>query len=211
MATRKSTNTSAKKEPRRSREVSRAETRSKLLESARLTFAQEGYEHASIDRIAANAGYSKGAFYANFTSKEEMFLEILQEHISGQRAVLRSILENLTTPDEIIDAISKWSSKRDGNDVWIPLLIELLRHARHNKEMSAKYGAIFLSQWQELGGNLLRIFPDPKSAPASPEAIGALVMELTFGNALSFVTSVQAGELVRLALTSLKDSARKSK
>ncbi len=203
------TKKSVPKEPRRSREVSRAETRSKLLESARVVFAQEGYEHASIDRIAANAGYSKGAFYANFSTKEEMFLEILQEHISGQRAVVRATLENLTTPDEIIDAISNWSAKRDGNDVWIPLLIELLRHARHNKELSAKYGAIFLSQWKELGESLLRIFPDPKSAPASPEAIGALVMELTFGNALSFVSSVQAGQLVHLALTALRRAAEK--
>ena len=59
---------------RLTREESRAVTREKLLASAYEVMAREGYEGASIDRIAEEAGFSKGAFYSNFDSKEEIFL-----------------------------------------------------------------------------------------------------------------------------------------
>ena len=55
---------------RLTREESRALTRMRLLASARELMARAGYESVSIDRITEGAGYSKGAFYSNFASKE---------------------------------------------------------------------------------------------------------------------------------------------
>ena len=63
--------------PRLTREESRSLTRAKLLESARIVIAREGFESATIDRIAEQAGFSKGAFYSNFSNKEEIVLELL--------------------------------------------------------------------------------------------------------------------------------------
>jgi AcrR family transcriptional regulator len=54
---------------RLSRQESRLETRTRLLESAAELFARGGYEGASVDLIAESAGYSKGGFYSNFESK----------------------------------------------------------------------------------------------------------------------------------------------
>ena len=51
-------------------------TRQRLLEAAGRVFAAKGYEGASVSDIAAAAGFTKGAFYASFASKEEVFLEI---------------------------------------------------------------------------------------------------------------------------------------
>ena len=51
-------------------------TRQLLLEAAGRVFAAKGYEGASVSDIAAAAGFTKGAFYASFASKEEVFLEI---------------------------------------------------------------------------------------------------------------------------------------
>ena len=70
---------------RLTREESRAVTREKLLASAYEVMAREGYEGASIDRIAEEAGFSKGAFYSNFESKDEIFLELLETHLAGRR------------------------------------------------------------------------------------------------------------------------------
>src|SRR6201986_2289086 len=65
---------------RLTRQESRLETRTWLLESAAQLFARGGYEGASVDVIAESAGYSKGAFYSNFESKEAIFLELLHAH-----------------------------------------------------------------------------------------------------------------------------------
>jgi len=51
-------------------------TRADLLAAARRVFAEQGYEGASVGDIAAAAGYTKGAVYANFGSKEDLFLEL---------------------------------------------------------------------------------------------------------------------------------------
>lgn len=62
---------------RLTREESRARTRGAVLSAARTLFAERGYRAASLDDIAAAAGYSKGAVYSNWPSKEALFLELL--------------------------------------------------------------------------------------------------------------------------------------
>lgn len=53
-------------------------TRQELLRSARAIFARDGFEHARIEDIAANAGRTRGAFYDNFKDKEDVFLRHLR-------------------------------------------------------------------------------------------------------------------------------------
>lgn len=64
-------------EQRRRAKVER--TRAALLEAARTVFARQGYEGASVGDVAAEAGFTKGAIYANFGGKEELLLEIARE------------------------------------------------------------------------------------------------------------------------------------
>src|SRR5258706_6443215 len=61
---------------RLSRQQSRLQTRERLLEAATLVFSRRGFDAASVEEIAEEAGYSKGAVYSNFASKEELFLTL---------------------------------------------------------------------------------------------------------------------------------------
>jgi AcrR family transcriptional regulator len=65
--------------PRLSRKEKQAKTRSSLMKSAARVFCKHGMDKASIDEVAEDAGYTKGAFYANFASKQELFLAMLDE------------------------------------------------------------------------------------------------------------------------------------
>jgi AcrR family transcriptional regulator len=65
--------------PRLSRKEKQAKTRSSLMKSAAKVFCRHGMDRASIDQVAEDAGYTKGAFYANFKNKEELFLAMLDE------------------------------------------------------------------------------------------------------------------------------------
>ena len=67
---------------RLSREESQAQTRMRLIETARQLFVEHGYGGTSIRDIADGAGYSQGAFYSNFASKEDVLLELSLIHIS---------------------------------------------------------------------------------------------------------------------------------
>lgn len=58
-------------------EERRARTRAVLLRAAAAAFAERGYDGASVDVIAASVGLSKGAVYAHFPSKLELYLEVV--------------------------------------------------------------------------------------------------------------------------------------
>lgn len=92
--------------PALTREESQARTRRLLLEKGPEVVAREGYEGASIDKIAEAAGFSKGAFYSNFATKEEYFLELLERHAGQDVVEIASLLDGITDPEEIIDRMA---------------------------------------------------------------------------------------------------------
>ncbi|WP_135454233.1 TetR/AcrR family transcriptional regulator [Mycobacterium sp. DL99] len=80
---------------RLTRAENQARTRAALLDAAARTCAQKGYAAASVDEIARTAGYSIGAVYSNFSSKEQLFSELMTERASGRiDQVVQSISED---------------------------------------------------------------------------------------------------------------------
>jgi AcrR family transcriptional regulator len=67
---------------RLTRKQTQAHTRECLMRAAAKVFADRGLQQASIDEVAEHAGYTKGAFYANFKNKEELFLAMLDERFA---------------------------------------------------------------------------------------------------------------------------------
>ncbi|WP_329569617.1 TetR/AcrR family transcriptional regulator [Kitasatospora sp. NBC_01266] len=65
----------------------RPRTRAALLESALAAFAENGFHATSIEQICERAGYTRGAFYSNFSSKEELFLALFDAH--SERVIAR--------------------------------------------------------------------------------------------------------------------------
>ncbi len=68
---------------RLTREQSKAATREKLLDAARQVFAARGFHGASVEEIAAEAGFSTGALYSNFDGKEDLFLVLMDREVSA--------------------------------------------------------------------------------------------------------------------------------
>ena len=75
------------------RRRSRKQTRQLLLDAALQIFARNGFERATIDEIVREAGFSKGAFYVHFESKEDLFWEILRQRIEARKETLRQALD----------------------------------------------------------------------------------------------------------------------
>jgi AcrR family transcriptional regulator len=78
---------------RLTREDSRDQTTQRLLDAAQRLIAKKGLSAASVEDIAAAAGYTRGAFYSNFSSKGDLFIELLRrdhEKATGEFNALRS-------------------------------------------------------------------------------------------------------------------------
>jgi AcrR family transcriptional regulator len=73
------------KRKRKTQAERREETREQVLAAAARMFAQRGFHATSLDAIAEEAGFSRGAVYYNFADKEELFLELLDRRYRRER------------------------------------------------------------------------------------------------------------------------------
>lgn len=77
--------------PTRRREA----TRQRLLDAAALVFAEVGLDAASVEAVCERAGFTRGAFYSNFSSKEELFLQLCARTAEAQIAEVRGRIDDL--------------------------------------------------------------------------------------------------------------------
>lgn len=188
---------------RLTREQSQALTREKLLSSASEVVARDGYSGATIERIAEEAGFSKGAFYSNFTNKEDIFLQLLERNAGGDVVELTELLDVHDDPKDVIDALCNWANQRAKDKRWGTLAIDLLRIARRDNTLEDRHLRLFKDQWEGLGKLLCRkLFPHGDS-DVTPLYVGGIVLELVYGGMASFMKEDTPGEMVRFALTSM--------
>ncbi len=78
----------------------RQQTREHLLSAAAQVFAERGFHGATLDAVAAAAGFSKGAVYSNFKSKEDLFLSLLESSYSREMESIRATIDASEMPVE---------------------------------------------------------------------------------------------------------------
>jgi AcrR family transcriptional regulator len=150
---------------RLTRQESRALTQAKLLQSAAKIIARKGFAGASIEDIAEAAGFSRGAFHANFKSKDELFLALLDKQVKVLTASIHGTLNAAHTPEETLTNLSAAYSFYSGADKDAFLLLTeaqlySLRNPRFGKKLNALFQGIYnsligtISQFQQqLGVN----------------------------------------------------------
>src|SRR5215469_13113802 len=79
---------------RLTREDSRDQTTQRLLDAAQKLFAKKGLDRTSVEDIAETAGYTRGAFYSNFSSKGDLFIELLRRDHAAMNAQLRALRDD---------------------------------------------------------------------------------------------------------------------
>lgn len=75
-------------------------TRDHLLDAAEKVLAERGFHGASLDEVAAAAGFTKGAVYSNFKNKEDLFLALLETYWARESDALRETLDSSDIPPE---------------------------------------------------------------------------------------------------------------
>ncbi|WGR69801.1 MULTISPECIES: TetR/AcrR family transcriptional regulator [unclassified Bradyrhizobium] len=90
----------------------RDDTRDKLFEAAARVFEQEGIGGASIEAIAAAAGFTRGAFYSNFRGKDELIIAMLEDHVEQSIRRNLDILAEHTDLDDFIAALKAMDRSR---------------------------------------------------------------------------------------------------
>jgi len=149
---------------RLTRAAAKARTRELLLDAAARVFAQKGLAGASVDEIAEAAGYSIGAVYSNFGSKEQLFVELLKERANDRVTQATEIAAD-AEPAEAQRAFSRLLVEVADKDVdFAPLQAEFWLYAVRNPELMEAYAERMREPRDLLTQLVARSVPDPARA-----------------------------------------------
>ena len=90
----------------------RDDTCEKLFEAAARVFEEQGIGGASIEGIAAAAGFTRGAFYSNFKSKDELIIAMIEDHVEQSIRRNLDLLTRHKDPADFIDALKTMDRSR---------------------------------------------------------------------------------------------------
>ncbi len=134
-------------ERRLTRKESQAHTRARLMQSAARVAARRGLERASLDEVASDAGFTKGAVYANFKSKEELFLAMLDEHFAARLIEIDRVLTSGEEPEQqarqaAADFIGMLQSEPEWNRLFFEFAVYAARNEAFRREFVARNRAM---------------------------------------------------------------------
>ena len=157
-------------------------TRTRLLQAAEKIFARDGFEAAKLEEIAAAAGYTRGAVYANFDSKEDLFLALLEREIAARIENLRNHIVTFRDPWEKLDALRDFWLDLCMDRRWSLLTVEFKLVAVRHPEVKARLTTMH-RRLVSSGVDLLRQILDDlgREPPVTAQAMGKAFFALSSG------------------------------
>ena len=128
---------------RLTRSESAALTRSELLEAAERRFFIDGYHATTLEAIADEAGYSKGAVYSAFESKADLFLTLLDAIVDGRLEEIATLFADHPHGPSRVATLAKRPID-DRNQQWFLLAMEFWLHARRDPELLDRFASRYL-------------------------------------------------------------------
>jgi len=183
------------------RKESHQQTRERLVETAHRLFLADGYNATSLDKVAAEAGFSKGAVYSNFATKHELGLAVL-DLLHLERALsLADAVVAAETVEERLAAFSRWAETNIGDVGWTALEVEFATSTRHvagvsgalasrRRELTAAIADLIEQQAAELGLAL--------PLPADQAAVQLLSLGIGLGVQRAFDPELPVTSLIDL-------------
>ncbi len=179
------------KKPRLTREETKARTRQALLKAAAEVFASQGFHGASIDMIAEAAGYTKGAVYAHFANKDELYLALLDEHLSSEGPPSIALLESGADVDSIAAQVEEsLPQELESSRAWGQLTYEFILHAMRDETVRARLAERFELACSEYGRSLQKRFAARGEKPPADLRQRAIAL-MAFENGLSLLGLIE--------------------
>jgi AcrR family transcriptional regulator len=119
-----------------------AQTREDLIDAAEALFTSHGFHATSLDAVAVAAGYTKGAVYSNFSSKEDLFFAVYERRVERHEAHVAELFDGPPDAREailrVIAAVGDLRRRRA--DGWMAVFLEFWTHVLRHPEHRARFG-----------------------------------------------------------------------
>ncbi|WP_107656345.1 TetR/AcrR family transcriptional regulator [Nocardia suismassiliense] len=163
----------------------RAETRERLLTAAYEAFAEEGFGKATVERVCERAGFTRGAFYSNFGSLDELFLAMWEQRSAAMLADVQRLLDDIPVGGtDVRTSIERLERAVPIDEGWYRITAEFTTHALRNPElrrvMAAREEAIVGALMPTVVAGLAKI---GRTVP-DPEALGQALVAVHDGTSV---------------------------
>jgi AcrR family transcriptional regulator len=181
--------------PRLTRAAKQEQTRAQLIDAAASVFARRGFQAATIEEIAEEAGYSHGAVYSNFAGKEDLFLAVFEQYMSERvQEVARAARIEGSFAERARAGADQWMQRFAGDRDTFLLHLEFMIHAARNPHLSEQLGQRMAALRLEIERQLSSREALSDSALPLPAADLALVLR-ALGIGLAVEALNQPGEV----------------
>ena len=200
---------------RLSREDSRDRTTQRLLAAAGKLIAKRGLSDTSLEDISEEAGYTRGAFYSNFSSKGDLFIELLRRDHEATNAQLRALRDDSLPLDPIQQRIQEIYTQMYSTNESFMIWTEARMLAARDAKFRVKLDVLLVEKRAEVA-ELIEYFYR-RAGIASPLAPPTLAMgfnslfegvKLTMLSSPGELTSEDAESVLRLFVESLMQPTR---
>jgi AcrR family transcriptional regulator len=163
-----------------------AHTRGELVDAAERLFIAQGFHATSIDAVAAEAGFTKGAVYSNFTSKEDLFFAVYERRVDARVAEIEAILEAAPTVREGVERIIPGNRGRpETDDGWMAVFFEFWAHVLRHPELRERFAAQHLRVIDLLAAAMLE---SGQELPGDPHKLATARYAMQLGLQLERLT-----------------------
>ncbi|WP_245822829.1 TetR/AcrR family transcriptional regulator [Lentzea waywayandensis] len=115
----------------------RVETRQRLLEAALAVFAEQGFGRSTVEQVCSHAGYTRGAFYSNFSTLDELFLAMWEQRSAEQIDRMRTAFEAVerASVHEVGSVVAHLLQAVPLDEEWYRVSAEFTAHALRNPDL----------------------------------------------------------------------------
>jgi AcrR family transcriptional regulator len=192
------------------RRLNRAErterNRSLVLRSARRVFLARGYHGATLERIAEEAGFSKGVMYSQFASKADLFLALLDARIKARAAENAKLVEGAVGDHGMAAFLEGGARVAREEPEWALLVIEFRVHAARDPGLNERYAALHARTVDGIAHLFTQVYERAaEQPPLPPRQLAEALLAIDTGVALEHAANPNAlkGSLVAEQLTRL--------
>jgi AcrR family transcriptional regulator len=115
-------------------------TRDELVDAAERLFSKQGFHATSIDALAAEAGFTKGAVYSNFESKEDLFFAVYERRVDRRVEQMEAAVRGAPTLQEaLVGLIPGAGGRPEADDGWLAVFFEFWAHVLRHPELRARF------------------------------------------------------------------------
>ncbi|MFP5416847.1 MAG: TetR family transcriptional regulator [Actinomycetes bacterium] len=196
----------------------RAATRDRLVDAAMTVFAERGVVGATVEEICEAAGFTRGAFYSNFESKDELCVAVLEHQYEANLAAMRDALAAVDSLgdaglDELIPrAIAVFLSSQQSGRIWVLSGQELRLYAARTPALAVAYRRLYTTATRTMAAVLEEAVEalGCELLPGGAEAIGVLHAVHDYGAVGSLIGSdtIEGDVKVRLLTEVLRALVR---